>query len=309
MRIGSLFLVAVVALSTGCRPGSAPDGSAAAPNPEAAPPALPPLVYAAPMAQGTEVGVQRARVVASFLSGVLGRRVDARLFVYAQLGDAVAAGQADIAVLPPLDYVRGAEGGRLRALRQALHGGAPRYRSVLFARADRRELSSLEALRGRSIAWVRPGSASGYHMPRFALGTRGLDPDTYFGTPSQLASHAEVCNAVLSGHSDVGASFTDATTPVAEARVAACEPIVGERLAELRVVVAFDPIPTEVVVVRTALEPALQERLDAALSSLGETDEGRRVLREGFASDGFVAPSAEDFEALRQGVASLAAPR
>lgn len=297
-------VLVILGLVAACRSQPPTD----APPPPAPPAAPTPLLYAAPMVQGTEVGVQRARVVAEFLSEALGRPVEARLFAYEQLGRSVAEGKADVAVLPPLDFLRASAGGKLVPVRQALHGGASQYRPVLFVRADRAGATTVESLRGLSVAWVREGSASGWLMPRFALSQLGIDPDTFFGKPTQHASHSEVCEAVLAGRSEVGASFTDASTARADARVIACEPVLGERVSELRIVEVFAPLPTEVVAVRSDVEIPVRDALSKALDSLAETVAGRHVLREGFASDGFVPPDDASFAGLRALLAAGEAP-
>jgi phosphonate transport system substrate-binding protein len=61
-------------------------------------------------------------------------------------------------------------------------------------------------MRGRSLAWPDPNSASGYLIPRFALRRAGIDPNSYFSRTGFAGGHEQAVIAVLQKQYD--AAFT-----------------------------------------------------------------------------------------------------
>ena len=53
--------------------------------------------------------------------------------------------------------------------------GSVSYISVMVVRADS-GITSLEQMRGKSLAWADPNSTSGYLIPRFALRQARIEP-------------------------------------------------------------------------------------------------------------------------------------
>src|SRR5258708_931375 len=104
---------------------------------------------------------------------------------YAALEAALAAGEAQLAWLPPI-----------------LRDGASEYCSVLFVRADS-DVFTLSDLRGSTVAWVDLCSAAGYLLPRLHLVAEGLRLESLFGQERFLGSHDAVVRAVFDGTADV----------------------------------------------------------------------------------------------------------
>jgi phosphonate transport system substrate-binding protein len=294
--------VAIVALEIllagGCH-------SATPPPPEPPPAAVPKLVYGLALPLGPEVAIQRARASSAFFAKALGAEVEPRLFGYDELAQAVTSGTVDIAFLPPLGYVRAAQGGTITLLRRARHASRADYRAVLFTRRDS-PVRRLEDLKGKDVAWVQDGSASGNLLPRAWMLDHGLDPATFFAQQKFLANHAEVCQAVYAGQAWSGASFTNASGPdVEHAAVDGCQGALGERIADLRIVFATDPLPNDVIAVRSSLSPELRAKIGDVLDHLPDSEEGRAALADGFASDGFVPVSDADFAGVRRALELL----
>ena len=277
----------------------------AAPAPP--PAARPQLVFGLALPWGPAVGIERARVATAYLAKALDADVVPKLFSYEELARALDDGKVDIAFIPPFGYVKAAAGGRLTLVRRATHEGLPDYRAVLFTRRDS-AIKSLDDLKGKDVAWVREGSASGNLFPRAWLLQHHLQPATFFAHEQFLGSHNDVCRAVYTGEAWAGASFTDARTDFDHAKVDGCEPALGDKVSDLKIVFATDPIPNDVIAVSAKLSPALTAKLAHALDQLPGSEDGRRVLRDGFASEGFVAVSDADFNVVRQALAVLEPP-
>jgi phosphonate transport system substrate-binding protein len=204
---------------------------------------------------------------------------------YADLEAAMAAGEAQLAWVPPILLADGDEN-RLVPLVTSLRGGAGEYCSVLFVRADS-DVFTLQELRGSTVAWVDQCSAAGYLLPRLHLVAEGLRLETLFGQERFLGSHDAVVRAVFDGTADVGATFggppgsKDADERSGFADVEPSRPV--------RVIFRSGPVPADAVVCDTSLSPATRARVTAALLNLGTFAVGRRVTRRLFGADGFAA--------------------
>ncbi|MCU1278031.1 MAG: methyl-accepting chemotaxis protein [bacterium] len=202
---------------------------------------------------------------------------------YAALEAALAAGEAQLAWLPPILLADGDEN-RLVPLVTSLRGGASEYCAVLFVRADS-DLFTLKELRGSTVAWVDQCSAAGYLLPRLHLIAEGLRLETLFRHERFLGSHDAVVRAVFDGSADVGATFggppgsSDADERSGFADVEPKQPV--------RVIFRSGPVPADAVVCDTTLPTATRVRVTAALLHLGTFAVGRRVTRRLFGADGF----------------------
>ncbi len=76
--------------------------------------------------------------------------------------------------------------------------GSISYISVLIVRADS-GITSLEQMRGKSLAWADPNSTSGYLIPRFELRQGGIDVESgkYFSRTGFAGGHEQGVVAVL----------------------------------------------------------------------------------------------------------------
>jgi phosphonate transport system substrate-binding protein len=202
---------------------------------------------------------------------------------YAALEAALAAGQAQLAWLPPILLADGDES-RLVPLVTSLRDGASEYCSVLFVRADS-NLVTLADLRGSTVAWVDLCSAAGYLLPRLHLVAEGLRLESLFGQERFLGSHDAVVRAVFDGTADVGATFggppnsSDADARSGFSDVEPSQPV--------RVIFRSGPVPSDAVVCDGTLPTATRIRVTAALLHLGTFAVGRRVTRRLFGADGF----------------------
>ena len=99
--------------------------------------------------------------MAARLRGHLGRDVRTVLVGdYRALVDGLVAGELDLAWMPPAPYLE-AEASGAGAVAVARRYGKTAYHGAIVVRADAPH-EKLEDLRGCSVAWVEPESASGY---------------------------------------------------------------------------------------------------------------------------------------------------
>lgn len=203
---------------------------------------------------------------------------------YAALEAAMAAGEAQLAWMPPILLADG-DDTRLLPLVTALRAGASEYCSVLFVRAES-DVYTLQDLRGSTVAWVDRCSAAGYLLPRLHLVAEGLRLEKLFSAERFLGSHDAVVRAVFDGSADVGATFggppgsADADLRSGFHDVDPSRPV--------RVIFRSGPVPSDAVVCDANLPIDVRLRVTAALLHLGTFAVGRMVTRRLFGADGFV---------------------
>jgi phosphonate transport system substrate-binding protein len=131
---------------------------------------------------------------------------------YAGVIQAFAAGQVDIAYMSPAAYAAAwvqSNGNVIPLLTSQEADGTTSYVSVLYVRADS-GITSIEQLKGKSLAWADPNSASGYLIPRSEFRQMGIDPEPgkYFGRTGFAGGHEQAVVAVLGGQYDAGVTWS-----------------------------------------------------------------------------------------------------
>lgn len=305
LRAVALCLV-VCACQQPAPPAMAPVEKKVEPAPAAPPSTEAKYLFGVAMPFGSTVGIADAQATSSYLSKVLGVTVEARLFDYDDLADAIADGKLDFAFMPPLAYVKASKKSKVQLLRQAMHGGSMSYRSVLFVRKDS-PIKKTDELRGTKMAWVSGGSTSGRLVPLAWFASRKIDPAEFFATQTSYPNHGKVCKAVFNRDADVGASFSN---PKDEGwgTVDGCKSSLNDFVSDLRIIYASAAIPNDVVVLRADAPADLTKKLGDAFDHIGQTDEGKDVLRTGFQAEGFYPVTDAVFDPVRDLLSHVAPP-
>ena len=131
---------------------------------------------------------------------------------YAGVIQAFAARQIELAYMSPAAYASAwmqSDGDVIPILTTQEKDGTTYYVAVLYTRADS-GITSLEQMRGKSLAWADPNSASGYLIPRAEFRAAGLDPESgkYFGRTGFAGGHEQGVVAVLNRQYDAGVTWT-----------------------------------------------------------------------------------------------------
>jgi phosphonate transport system substrate-binding protein len=125
---------------------------------------------------------------------------------------AFAARQVDASYMSPAAYAAAwmeSGGNVVPILTTQEKDGSNSYVSVLYTRADS-GVASLEQMKGRSLAWADPNSASGYLIPRSEFRAAGIDlePGKYFSRLGFAGGHEQGVVAVLNKQYDAGVTWT-----------------------------------------------------------------------------------------------------
>jgi phosphonate transport system substrate-binding protein len=114
---------------------------------------------------------------------------------YAGVIQAFAAKQLETAYMSPAAYASAwlESGGDVVPLVVTQEqDGSNSYVAVMYTRADS-GITSLTDMKGHSLAWADPNSASGYLIPRAEFRAQGIDPEPgkYFGRTGFAGGHEQ----------------------------------------------------------------------------------------------------------------------
>jgi phosphonate transport system substrate-binding protein len=272
----------------------------------AATPAEKPLLIGLERTLSEDIARTEGRGVAGYLSAALKQPVKARIFKnYDDLADALGQGEIDLAWINPFSFVRASQASAVFPVAKALRKGST-YHSVFFVKAES-PAKALADLKGLKVAWVDPGSAAGYLYPQGVLLKANLSPKQYFSSETFAGTHKAVCEAVLAGTADVGATFHTGDD-LSDLRPDGCTETLGPDVGpKLRGVVASDAIPTEVIAARAGLDEALAGKLTGLFAGMSDTEAGKSMLKTVFRADGFGFPFDSDFDGIKAVARSVAA--
>jgi phosphonate transport system substrate-binding protein len=208
------------------------------------------------------------------------------------LVEAVGTGRVDIGLFGPAALVQAMDVHGAQVILASVRRGATSYRAQFNVRCDS-GITEFEQLRGKSIAFVDPGSTSGYQFPFVTLKTTyGIDPDTEM-TAIFAGSHDASALAVYNGDVDVSVTFGGSPGSDGRETIEADFPDAKEVICILGY---SDYIPNDGAVVRKGLDPELVEQITQALIDIAETEEGRELTNALFNVTAFarIDPSAYD---------------
>lgn len=131
---------------------------------------------------------------------------------YAGVIQAFASKQIEIAYNSPAAYASSwiESAGDVRPLVVTQEqDGSTSYVAVLYTRSDS-GITSLEQMKGHSLAWADPNSASGFLIPRSEFRAMGIDPEPgrYFSKTGFAGGHEQTVIAVLNKQYDAGVTWT-----------------------------------------------------------------------------------------------------
>ena len=202
---------------------------------------------------------------------------------------------ADMAFVHPAGYVFANREAKAQIVAVDVWHGKTSYTSRFYVRKDA-GVTSLEGLRGKTIAFVDPGSTSGYVYPMVMLIKKGLitnrDPKTFFKDAMFAGTHEAALLALLNGSVDAVASFDLAPQQYLKEK---------EKVEKVTHVAETDPIPEAGMAVRDGLDPTLVRKLVEALMAFN-APEYRPILKDFYGIDGFAPAKDSDYNPVREAI-------
>lgn len=218
---------------------------------------------------------------------------------YTTLVESMRSGHVHFGWLTPSPLVLAERLFGVRVLLTQVRRGKPTYYSALVVRDDSR-FRALEDLRGASIAWIDPTSTSGFVIPRYLLIQRGFDPSTFFARQVFAGQHDAAVIAVQRGQVDAAAVWAD---PPEEHTGAWTRYLANRPGPRLRPLVYSPPVPSDAIATTEEFartHPRLVRHVSEALISIGQTEEGRSILRRLNSTDGFVPADIAQYDLVRR---------
>ncbi|GAB4362056.1 MAG: hypothetical protein Kow00128_01450 [Deltaproteobacteria bacterium] len=206
---------------------------------------------------------------------------------YEEMVEAMATGEADVALLGPLTYLEAhARYGALCILKPKGADGTARYRSVVIRKAGTPPIA-LSDLKGKRVAFAASKSTSGNLIPRYLLAGAGIHLDDLKGF-ANYDYHDSVVKAVLKGQYDAGAVRDSVARKYAKLGIA--------------VIARSEEIPTGPLVAGPGIPYQVMETIRKALLELTPDREPGRTVLTRLDEDlrtGFTAASDEDYAGIR----------
>jgi len=231
---------------------------------------------------GRESTAKGAQPLVEYLAHKLRMPVSLRVARgYEELEQLFAQGKIHTASYSPLAYVKARKRLPLLPIAIATSGSisGSGYHGYIVVAKDS-PFNTIEALRGRRIAWVDRTSASGYLLPRSWLRWRGIDPERFFAEELFTGNHLDSARAVLENRVDGAAVASVVVDPSLH--------IEFPEASKLRIIAKTRKIPQDCFVVLDKLNPALVRRLQTSLFTLDQDPEVSSKLNELWGVSGYV---------------------
>ncbi|MBE3595901.1 MAG: phosphate/phosphite/phosphonate ABC transporter substrate-binding protein [Hydrogenibacillus sp.] len=233
----------------------------------------------------------KAKPLAGMLSKYLGITVKTYVGTdYTATIEAIGAKQVDVGMFGPQSYVLAHDKGYADVLLASIRNGSKTYRSQIVVANDS-PIRSIKDLKGKKIAFVDPASTSGYVYPVAMLKEAGLDTDKDVKL-IEAGGHDKTILALLRGDVDAAFSFDDARTVVEKS-----DPDV---MKKTRILAKSDPIPNDVMSVRSDLSNYWRAKIKEAFKLVSLTDEGKKELKAIYNIDGFADASDSEYDVVRR---------
>lgn len=299
LPIGALLggAAAAVAIFFGARllpdPTPSPSTSASSPAPPLpAPPSGPALHFAvAPTVDPAVLRKELAPFMA-WLGHRVGRPVELSIPAsYDDTGTALATGRAELALLPPLLFVRAsAREPRLQPLAVRLFDGSRASDGYMLVR-DESKIARPEDLRGHRVCYVDKASTTGFLLPRIWLRKANLVPDK---DVDALVSgdHIAAMRDLIAAKCDAAAVYSGAFLTARQEGIA---------VGKLRVLAITGRVPQDVMVAAPDVAPSDIDKLREALLGFEphrDIDAGR--IGEVLGITGFAPLQVSELELIRQ---------
>ena len=213
-------------------------------------------------AEDSRAMVRQSQAILDIVAQQTGMKVDT--FVgsdYNATIEALRAGHVDVALLGPFSYVLATTVAKVEAFAVTVIARTmqPSYKSIIIAGKDS-NINALADLKGRTFAFVDPGSTSGFMVPSAAFIKAGITPEKDFKQVMYSGGHDSTIVAVGSGKVDAGSVADRIYERGCAKGLADCN--------KLKVVWTSPAIPNDPLLYRSALSDDMKKKIREAFYSI-----------------------------------------
>ena len=215
---------------------------------------------------------------------------------YVGLVEAMGNGRVDIGFFGPSAMVQAIDRYDAVPITASVRYGSSTYKTQFNVRCDG-PIETYDDFRGASIAFVDPGSASGYQFPYVFLKNQ-YDIDANDDMSTVFAgSHDAAALAVYNGDVDIATSFNDVREDLLDEY-----PDIMEQVC---VMGYTGDIPNDGQVVRAGLDSDLAMQIQQALIDIADTEEGNALVNELFNVTSFDPVTSQAYDPVREVLAEF----
>ena len=213
-------------------------------------------------AEDSRAMVRQSQAILDIVAKHTGMKIDT--FVgsdYNATIEALRAGHVDVALLGPFSYVLATTVAPVEAFAVTVTARTmqPSYQSIIITAKDS-PINSLADLKGRTFAFVDPGSTSGFMVPSAAFIKAGITPEKDFKQVMYSGGHDATIVSVGSGKVDAGAVADRIYERGCAKGLADCN--------KLKVIWTSPPIPNDPLLYRRNLSDDMKKRIREAFFSI-----------------------------------------
>lgn len=213
-------------------------------------------------AEDSRAIVRQSQAILDIVAKHTGMKIDT--FVgsdYNATIEALRAGHVDVALLGPFSYVLATTVAQVEAFAVTVtaRSMSPSYQSIIIASKDS-NINTLADLKGRTFAFVDPGSTSGYMVPAAAFIKAGITPEKDFKQVMYSGGHDSTIVSVGAGRVDAGSVADRIYERGCAKGLADCN--------KLKVVWKSPAIPNDPLLYRKALSEDMKKKVRDAFFSV-----------------------------------------
>jgi phosphonate transport system substrate-binding protein len=248
-------------------------------------------------AEDAQQVMQNAQPLVEILRKELGMEVQPFVATdYTGVVEALRVNKLDVAFLAPASYVLAKNEANVRVVLKSERKGIPFYYAAIIARADS-GIRTIEDLRGKTFAFGDSLSTTGHVFPRKMLKEHGIDPVRDFKKMLYSGGHDATVLAVLNGKVDAGATYANSPDSKDTAWMRYLKDPAD--VMKIRAIAFSEPIPADNLVVSAGLDEQVAKKIVDVFINLSRDARGKKMLRDLYQIDGFVAATDKDYDSVR----------
>lgn len=223
---------------------------------------------------------------------------------YVGVIEGMGSQKVDVGFLPPLGFVLASSEHGVKSILRSVRNNSFQYRAQLVTRTEDavpvcnmattpKCEATMAALKGKKLAFIDPGSASGYLFPASFLKSAGVDIEKgkFFSDVIYAGQHPEAAKAVYNKSVDAAWTFEDVRSNL--------EKELPDIKSKLTVVAYTTMIPNDGVSVRAGLPQELVVKIQTGLLEFASTEGGKKVLKDLYTIDNFASAKDSDYAVVK----------